>query len=288
MINSRPLILLLFTGFFLGLSSSFAKLAGRYHIDPTAYIMWSCLGASIVLTLFYLKKNFASKLTKELLSYVSIAAFLSLAAPNFLFFSAIKHIGSGFVSLVISLPPVLTYAVSLILKLEKIELKRALGVALALMGGIILAIFKIKEGVALDWTIAAFLGAIFLSIGNIYRTLKWPKGQSPEVLAPAMLVSAFFILFLFCLVLGNLPMIPLQVNTFGLITIQSVTFAFQYIFFFRLQKMNGPVYLSFIGSVAALFAVPIAVFLLGEAVPKGLFVGGPLILMGVLISSKRR
>jgi drug/metabolite transporter (DMT)-like permease len=154
----------------------------------------------------------------------------------------------------LSLPPVLTYLGALILKLEKFEFKRAFGVAIALSGSLVLAYFKIHGGAVLTWAVAAFFGAVFLANGNLYRTLKWPKGQTPEVLAPLMLLSAFLQLSVSCIILRTFPEIQLQLKPMSLVFIQSMTFAFQYILFFYLQKLTGPVYLSYIGSVSALFA----------------------------------
>ena len=66
-----------------------------------------------------------------------------------------------------------------------------------------------------------------------------------------------------------------------LILAQTVTFSILYLLFFVLQKHGGPVYLSLLGSVAAIVGVPIAVFLLGEDPPQGLAISGVLIACGV-------
>jgi drug/metabolite transporter (DMT)-like permease len=68
-----------------------------------------------------------------------------------------------------------------------------------------------------------------------------------------------------------------------LILAQTAVFSVMYLLYFVLQKHGGPVYLSFLGSVAAVVGVPIAVLILGEAPPQGLFVGGVLIALGIVL-----
>ena len=65
------------------------------------------------------------------------------------------------------------------------------------------------------------------------------------------------------------------------IAAQIATFALQYVLFFVLQERGGPVYMSLLGAVGALVGVPVAVLLLGEAAPAGLFVGATLIAIGI-------
>ncbi|QYU66386.1 DMT family transporter [Leptolyngbya sp. 15MV] len=79
----------------------------------------------------------------------------------------------------------------------------------------------------------------------------------------------------------------------GVITAMAVgAFSIQYVAFFRLQRIAGPVYLSQIGSVAALFGTVVAVTLLGETIPGGALPAALLIVLGVALfqrpASRRR
>ena len=58
-----------------------------------------------------------------------------------------------------------------------------------------------------------------------------------------------------------------------LIVVQALVFAAQFTLMFVLQKRGGPVYLSLLGSVGAVVAVPIAVLLARETPPRGLALG---------------
>jgi drug/metabolite transporter (DMT)-like permease len=73
-----------------------------------------------------------------------------------------------------------------------------------------------------------------------------------------------------------------------LVLAQSIAFSVQYLLFFVLQKLGGPVYLSLLGSVAAIVGVPVAIAVLGEPAPEGLLTGGLLIAGGIVLLTLRR
>jgi drug/metabolite transporter (DMT)-like permease len=218
------------------------------------------------------------------LEYALVAATVSFAAPNLLFYSAIPHVGVSFVALAIAFPPLFTYLGALALRIERFSIVRAGGVTLALAGAAYIAVLKLNApSGASGWVFAVLAGPILLAIGNLYRTLRWPKDARPDSLAASMLVAAAAML----LAVGMLPGFSLAVPpTRGaalLIGAQIATFAAQFAIFFILQKRGGPVYISLLGAVAATVGVPVAILLLGEAAPAGLAIGGLLIAAGIAL-----
>ncbi|WP_236551376.1 hypothetical protein [Billgrantia tianxiuensis] len=69
----------------------------------------------------------------------------------------------------------------------------------------------------------------------------------------------------------------------SLLLAEVMVFTVLYVFYFVLQKIAGPVYLSQIGMVAALVGTLIAVSLLGEAVPPYLGLAGALVVLGAVL-----
>jgi drug/metabolite transporter (DMT)-like permease len=279
------LLSLLSGGALLGLSTNLAKLASEAHLPPLAILCWSIIGAALILLVVATIRQELPPISARTLEYYSVSALVGVAGPNLIFFSAVPHVGAGFVALIISLPPLLTYIGALILKMEQFKTARALGVATGLAGAGILAAGKLSSSDADGfWILLALLGPVLLAIGNLYRSLRWPKGVSGEALAPGMLIAAAMML----LGTGFLPGFSLampmgQSLSFALITIQSVVFAGMFLLLFLLQKTGGPILLSLLGSIGALLGVPVAIFLLGEAPPEGLLVGAVLIASGVAL-----
>lgn len=279
------LLCLLSGGSLLGLSTNLAKLAGEAHLPPLAFLCWSITGAALVLMIVAALRQNLPPLNARALEYYAVSALVGVAGSNLIFFSAVPHIGAGFVALTISLPPLLTYVGALALRMERFQMIRAAGVATALAGAVILAARKLSAADADQfWTLLALGGPVLLAIGNLYRTLRWPKGASADALAPGMLVAAAVML----LAAGFLPGFSLAVPMdqslpMVLIAAQSVIFAGMFLLLFMLQKTGGPVLLSLLGSVGALVGVPVAIFLQDEAPPEGLILGATLIAAGVAL-----
>lgn len=279
-----PLISLLAGGGLLGISTNLAKLAGNTELSPLAFLAWSITGAACILMTVAALRRDLPPLNARSLEYYAVSALVGVAGSNLIFFSAIPHVGAGFVALIISLPPLLTYVGALAFKMERFQILRAAGVVAALAGAGVLAIRKFSTPDADGfWVLLALMGPVLLAAGNIYRTLRWPPGVSADALAPGMLVAAAVML----LATGLLPTYTLAVPVNSsplpalLIAIQAFVFAGMFLMLFILQKTGGPVLLSLLGSVGAVVGVPIAIFLQGEAPPEGLFLGATLIAAGI-------
>ena len=280
-----PLTCLLVGGALLGISTNVAKYAGEIGLSPLAFLFWSIAGAATILLVIALLRHELPPLNKRSFEYYFISALVSVAGSNLLFFSAIPHVGAGFVALIISLPPLLTYLGALALGMERFQTVRALGVAAALAGAGVLAARKFSApDASVFWILIALCGPVLLAIGNLYRTLRWPEGASPNALAPGMLIAAVVLLGATSLLPNFSLTVPLGgFLPLGLITLQAFIFAGQFQLLFLLQKTGGPVLLSLLGSVGAIVGVPVAVFLQGESPPDGLILGASLIALGVAL-----
>ena len=280
-----PFACLLTGGALTGISTNLAKYAGDIGLTPLAFLFWSITGAAFILSIVALVRHESPPFSTRSFEYYFIAALVSVAGSNLLLFSAIPHVGAGFVALTISLPPLLTYLGALALRIEKFNIIRATGVATALLGAGVLAVHKFSApDASIFWILIALCGPVLLAIGNIYRTLRWPDKASPSALAPGMLIAAAFLLGLFSMMSDFSIDIPQKgLLPLGLIAVQSCVFAGQFLLLFLLQKTGGPVLLSLLGSVGAIVGVPVAIFLQGEQPPEGLFLGATLIAIGVAL-----
>lgn len=280
-----PFTCLLVGGALIGISTNLAKYANEIGVTPLAFLFWSITGAAIILLVVAIIKKELPPLTARSFEYYFVAALVSVAGSNLLLFSAIPHVGASFVALIVSLPPLLTYLGAQMLRMERFNIIRALGVAAALTGAGVLAVRKFSApDASIVWILLALCGPVLLAIGNIYRTLRWPDQASPNALAPGMLIAAALLLFM-C---SALPDFSVHVSLtgwlpLGVIVLQAGLFAGQFLLLFVLQKTGGPVLLSLLGSVGAVVGVPVAIFLQGENPPAGLFLGASLIALGVAL-----
>ncbi len=305
-----PLLYLLGGGALLGISTNLAKLAGELGLSPLAFLCWSCMGSAFLLLALAAWRGALPPVNARTLEYCAVSALVGVVLSNLIFFSAVPHVGAGFVALIISLPPLLTYVGALALRMERFQALRAFGVVAALAGAGVLAARKLSAPNAdAFWILLALVGPVLLAIGNLYRTLRWPQGVSADALAPGTLVAASLML----LVAGAMPGFSLAVppdqwQPLALLAVQAVVYAGMFLpkpevqspwlrpvhavvyagmflLLFLLQKTGGPVLLSLLGAVGAVVGVPVAVFLQGEAPPGGLWLGAGLIAIGVALVS---
>ena len=93
-----PFVCLLVGGALIGISTNLAKYAGEIGITPLAFLFWSITGAAIILLVVALLKQELPPLSARSFEYYFVAALISVAGSNLLLFSAIPHVGAGFVA----------------------------------------------------------------------------------------------------------------------------------------------------------------------------------------------
>ena len=274
------------TGLLLAMSTIMSKLAPDYGLSPLPFLTWSLLGSGLALFAIAAARRIPAPFNARTLEFWGYSAVFSMAIPFMLAFNAVAHVGVSFVALALCFPPFFTYLGALAFGIERFSGLRASGVALALTGAVLIALAKFSmPGVETIWIIATLAAPVLLASGNVYRALRWPPGLRPEALAPGMLAGAGLVLLPLGLVPGFSLAIPLKSDTLLFLGAQVLNFTIQYTLFFILQQRGGPVMLSLIGAVAAVFGVPFGILVMGEPTPPGLIISGLLVTLGVGLTS---
>jgi drug/metabolite transporter (DMT)-like permease len=283
--SAAPLFCLLIVGALLGVTANLVKLAVDGGWPALAFMSWATLGAGGVLLAAATASANAPRVNARTLRYNLVTGALSIALPNALVFAAIPHVGAAFVSLCMALPPLLTYGFALAMGMERARPLRALGVLFGLAGAVGLGLAKIGAGAAASlWILAVLSGAIFITLGNLYRTLAWPPGASAIALAPGMLLGGAALLSL-AMILFGAPFSPAPFNGWAALLLvgQILVFAMTYVLYFVLQKLAGAVYLSQIGSIGAVCGSALAVLAFAEPAGAILFAAAGSILFGAFL-----
>ncbi|PZW64588.1 EamA-like transporter family protein [Pseudomonas sp. URMO17WK12:I1] len=287
----RPVLALtlLFTiGALMGLTSILVKLAGNAGWQPMAYLLWGLLGGGLLLLLFAWWRGERPGMSLAQQRYYLASGLLSIAVPNGLLFSSIGHVGAGFASMCLAFPPLFTYLLALALRMEALSRIRLLGICIGLSGSLLLALGKLHGGDSPAlWVVAALCVPVFLALGNIYRARYWPSGATPLSLAPGMLLGGAILLGLTALLGVDFSPNLSSTIAVGLMLVQMLLFAAVYALFFILQKLAGTVFLSQIGSVAAITGAAMAIGLLGEQGSLSLALAAMCIVSGVLLVAWR-
>lgn len=287
-----PVALLIATGTLMALQLITAKQAILANADPLAFLSLSLLVAASILTLIAFRRREASRLDRATLIYGLVSGFLFLV-PNAVGFLAVEHIGAGFLALTFCFPILITYILALALKMESFQLLRSLAVFLGLVGGLVLAVSKAgQQQTQIIWVILTMCAPIVIAYGNIYRTRQWPAGGAPLFMAALMLATSGVMAFLLAISVSGAGGLQSLINweSAKFLAIQTAILTAMYSLFFSLQKLAGPVYLSQLGSVAAIVGATISVLLLGETLPPNFLIAISLVVGGIALfqyASKR-
>ncbi|MEQ8707679.1 MAG: DMT family transporter [Rhodospirillales bacterium] len=284
-----PPLLLVIAGSLLAITLIFSRLAS----DEGAAMLWFLSlvmgGAGLLL---YAVLHLTGKATgnfRSLLRYSLIAGCFQ-ALPMAMAYLSVGHVGAGYIALAYAFPLLITYLLALLFRMERFRFLRTAGVAVAVVGGLMLAYSKYAGfaagSEALAWVVVASVIPVIVAGGNLFRTRFWPKGAAPLHLAAMMLMMASLVSLPFALVFEGAAGLSDLVSsrTLVIFTLTNIgLFALQFVAYFRLQLIAGPVYMSQIGSVSAAIGTPLAVILLGEVLPPVFPVAVLLIVAGAIL-----
>ncbi|MET0942427.1 MAG: DMT family transporter [Mesorhizobium sp.] len=280
--------LLFVTGALLGLTLPFGKLAAEVGIPA---IMWafviSC-GAGTVLLGALLMLRHTFPLSGHRLRYFFVTAAVSYALPNLLMFSAMPHLGAGYTGIMFTLSPVITLVLSLVLGVRRPNPLGIAGIVTGFVGALMVASTRGEAGQPADmiWVVAGLLIPVSLAAGNIYRTVDWPAQTGPIALASGSHLAAAVILLAGIVGSQEITAFAQLAGAPLLVAAQVASASAMFAFFFRLQAVGGPVYLSQIGYVAAAVGLIAGVLFLGERYQLLTWLGAVIITAGVVMTTK--
>ena len=280
--------LLIVTGGLLGLTLPFGKMATQSGVPAMLWAFVISCGAGGVLFLALAVRRQFFTVTAPRLRYFIIAAAISYAIPNLLMFSSIPHLGAGYAGIMFTLSPVITLVLSILLGVRRPNLLGIAGIATGFVGAVMVALTR---GVAdrpaeLFWVVIGLLIPVSLAAGNIYRTYDWPRDTGPIELAAGSHLAAALMLLTGLIGLGHGGSFSYLSQMPVLVLAQIASASTMFAFFFRLQAVGGPVYLSQIGYVAAAVGLGSGVLFLGEHYRLLTWAGAAIIVVGVIMTTK--
>lgn len=282
----QALPLLATTGTLLAVAVLLSKLAAAHNAPMLTYLCMALGGSGIILTLMSRGQPRPAASATVLLVY-SLGAGALMALGSALGYLAVDKVGAAFIAVALAFPPLLTWFLSLLTGLETFAVSRVAGLLISLAGGALLALGKGLDvpDAEIGGVLLACAMPVVLAVGNVYRSFFWPNGTSARQLAGLMLLCGAALTLPFAVWQDGVgaALVLLQPRLLPILSCAIISFVFQYLTFFRLQQIAGPVYLSQTGSVAAITGTPIAIVVLGESVPDGFAHAAALIIFGLAI-----
>ncbi len=282
----NPIVLLLVTGFLIGLNFPLGKLASQAEVSPVFWSLLVSLGVCLLLFPILLARKKLIIPKGRTIRYVILSALISFIIPNLLLFSVIPHAGSGYTGLMFALSPVFTLTLASLFRLKTPGMLGLVGIAIGLLGATIVSITRgaAPEAPPILWLLLALKIPMALACGNIYRTLDWPEGALPDSLA--FWSHGFAVLVFIAILIGTGDADAISQVTLAPwpALAQLIVGGLTFPVFFRLQQQGGPVLLSQIGYVAAAVGLIAATLLLGESYALMTWVGAGVIAGGIAIT----
>jgi drug/metabolite transporter (DMT)-like permease len=259
--------LLLGTGVLFGLGLPLSQLGAREGVDVLAFAVWPTAIAAVGLVALGWLRHGRPSLTPGLLRFGLLAGTFGHAVPAAAGYWLARETGAGFAALAYTMPPVLTLALTLLLRLEAPVARRIGAVALGLAGALLLV-----AGRGADFEVQPIALALLLLIpvsiagANVYRALQLPKNVPAEWLAALMLSSSAGVLAASSALHGSLA-VPLRTGALIWPAVQAVAMLAAYLMFFALQRRAEPVTTSFVGYVSMITGTAAGAVAFGERLP---------------------
>lgn len=285
----KSAFLLIGVGMLIALILPLSRVAMTGGMTPLAYAFWQALGGGLILAAVLRKVSFRSN--GQHLRYFALSGLTAIAVPNTVAFVVVSEVGAGLTATLYALPSLITYCLAVILGMDVLGKRRAVGLSLG-VAGCIWILSPDPGGISADsfpWLVLGLLVPVSLAVGNIYRTTHWPEGASPEQLAVGMLLGGSALLFLVVSVAGDVDTLWVEDDyLWGLIVLQSVLTALGYFGFFHLQRRTSPTFLSQLGFVITPAGMLLGIFFHDEYYGWRVWGGVALLLTGVLLANLPR
>jgi len=278
--------LLVAVGSLLGFTFPLGKMGAQAGVSPVVWAFLMSGGAAVGLLLYRIACKKPFLITVQNSWFYFCAAVVSLVIPNILTFTVIPKLGSGFTGLLFTLSPLFTLAISSIWQVRMPTRVGLVGIAIGFVGAVIVSITRGEIGnpAGIGWILAGLAIPVCLAVGNVFRTMAWPKNAEPMELAIGMNLAAATMLLLLVLALPSAKLSDGLPSIMPVVTLTVLVASVMIALHSRLQLVGGPTYLSQIGYIAAAVALIVGTLVFNESYALLTWVGALIILVGAALS----
>ncbi|WP_306261823.1 DMT family transporter [Pararhizobium sp. IMCC21322] len=284
-----PMLLLVGSSFVFATKIMVAKAALSAGALPFQLAFVGNLGAGLLVFGLILRSGERIPTSRaHILLYLGLGI-ISFAAPTVLSYAVVDRVGPAYTSTVYALSPILTMSFAAGLGIERMYLRRFLGILIGLTGMLILVQQQFTQ-IDTDATLWVALGLLipaFAAIGNVIRSKFWPAGTSALAFAGATLLTSSVLVLCMAPLFEDprtwefsLPVL------WGWIALMIAVSAISYVLNFQLQKVAGPVVFSQIGYWGTGFGVVLAALLFGDVLTALSLIGLAAIICGGVIARR--
>lgn len=292
-IRLLPLLMLLALGALWGANPTFSKALAQVGVGPFGVVFWQTAVAGCILLGVCILRRVRIPLNRKALAYYifigSIGTALSYATIVFV----IGHVSAGYVSVLIVLSPLLTYLFAIVVRLETINLLRAIGILLGLAGAAILVVphGSLPSPEALPYALVALAIPAGYAAANVYAEWGRPDKAENVALATGTMFAAAAAMALLGLVNGSFhPAWNAPLDSQLLLVAYGAATAMAFMLFYTIVSRDGAVYLGQVGYLVTLAGIAWGMLFFGETHSDWLWLAVVVVFAGVALVNfgKRR
>ena len=286
-----PWLLLLFMGVAWGLSFSLARIAVGDGGMAFGITFWQNLVCGGVLLIYTLARGRPLPVSARHIRFYFIVAMLGTSIPASCFYLAAEFVTAGVLAITVTLIPILTYGLALLLGREEKSAIRMTGIACGTIAILLLVLpdTSLPDRAAIPWVLLACMSSVCYAFENIYLARPGAHETGPVRTACGMnLVSAIVMgpiaIGAGQMFLPGLPFGPLEwsVIALGLIT------AGAYTSFIHVINIAGPLFASLCGYLITLAGVLWGIALFGETHSPFVWASLVVMLVGLALVTPRK
>jgi len=287
-----PWIGLAYMGVAWGLSFSLAKLVTSINgTTPIGIAFWqSLLAGCLLLGYVHLRGRHLSMAWPAIKLYI-LVALLGTAIPSVCFYYAATKIPAGVLSITVTLVPILTYGLALVMRSEIFSATRLTGIMLGAVSIILLVgpENSLPEQGTLVWVLLACFSSLCYAIENIYLAQRGTDDVGAIRLACGMNLFAAVMLLVIGLATGDMfildiraPMVTVPVIMLAVIN------ATAYSVFVACIAQSGALFASQVGYVVTLAGVFWGIAIFGESHSIWVWASLVTMLFGLMLVTPRK
>jgi drug/metabolite transporter (DMT)-like permease len=279
-----PLVLLLVLGAIWGGNPAFSKALVTNGISPPAVVFWQTLGAGILLSIVCLVRRTPIRLNRRAVIYYIVIGMVGIDLAYIMLVFSVRHLTVGYVSVLVLFSPLLTYVFAILLRVERINLLRGLGILVGFAGAGVLVIpdGSLPSPDLLGVALLAFIVPAGYATANIYAEWGRPQNVDNVALAAGTMFAAAGGALAVSLIDGSFHPVwedfaHREMILFGFALATAIAF----LMFYLIVALAGAVYLGQVGYIVTLAGVGWGVLFFGESVPVMLWVAIAIVGVGV-------
>jgi drug/metabolite transporter (DMT)-like permease len=281
--------LLLVLGTIWGGTFSLARTGGQAGIGPFGYAFWFMFGVGAGCLAMSLAQGARIALTRDVLRFALIGGVFGGVVPSVVMFTAVRHIPTGVMAVIITLAPVATYATALAVRHERFLALRAAGMMAGLAGAalIVLPRSSLPDPAMAGWVLFAFLTPLAHGMSNVYAARARPQGLDSWMNGALFQLVAAALVLPLALATGQFH-VPFTAPVAGELALWThvVGGVVSQFLMFEILRLAGPVFFSQVAYLVTLAGIFWGWLLFAERLSGWVWLAAIVIAAGVLLVTR--